>query len=748
MKMRKRIVLSLALSMCGLVPEVGFEVAGDDRSGQLAIAPALSYSTYLGGESDEGAADMAIDSEGNTYIAGNTVSTDFPKTPGAFSAPCGNCAYVSKLNASGTALVYSAVLGPATIRGIAVDSAGQAYVTGFAESGFPTTPGAYRATGGGAFVAKLNAAGSALVYSTFLGSATANGIAVDGDGSAYVTGNAGAGYPSTPGSFQPSVTSCAQFVSPCVDVFITKLNSTGSELVYSTFIGGNDADSANGIAVDAAGQAHITGITYSFNYPTANAFQPRKGGSCTGDPGEFPCGPDVMITKLNAAGSGLIYSSYLGGGNSTGISAGPGTESGQAITTDDLGNAYVAGNTDSRSFPTTPNAFQRFIVGGPTAFDKDAFLTKVSPAGALVYSTYLGSNDHDSAEGVSVDFAGNAYVTGGSRSSAFPLANALPITGGIGAFVTEMNQTGSGLVFSTYLGIGRTDTGSGIAVNSAGSAFVAGTTPSFFTVTPGAFQTNRPGGYNAFVTRLNPGPSSGAATSASAASYFGIALAPDSIAAAFGADLAVATMTASTIPLPVSLAGTTVKIKDSSGAELAAPLFFVSPTQVNYLIPAQTATGAATVTVASGDGKAATGTIRIQRVAPGVFAANSNGRGVAAAVALRVKADGSSTYEPLAQFDPMQNRYFSLPLDLGSDTDQVYLVLFGTGIRGQGASTSVKVVVAGIELPVAFAGAQGNFDGLDQVNARLPRSLIGRGEVGVVLLADGYTSNVVGLSVR
>jgi uncharacterized protein (TIGR03437 family) len=311
-----------------------------------------------------------------------------------------------------------------------------------------------------------------------------------------------------------------------------------------------------------------------------------------------------------------------------------------------------------------------------------------------------------------------------------------------------MNQTGTGLVFSTYLGIGRTDTGNGIAVDSAGGIYIAGTTPSFFTVTPGAFRTDRPGGFNAFVTKLNPDPKSGVVTSTSAASYFCLALAPDSIAVGFGADLAVATMHASTIPLPISLAGTTVKIKDSSGAEFTAPLFFVSPNQINYLVPSQATAGTAMVTVTSGDGKVATGATQIQRVAPGLFSANSNGQGVAAALALRIRADGSYNYEPVAEFNPTQNKFLPLPIDLGPDTDRVYLVLFGTGIRGQSSLSSVKVIIDGAESPVTFAGAQGDFVGLDQLNARLPRSLMGRGELEIMLLVDGYTSNDVLITIR
>jgi uncharacterized protein (TIGR03437 family) len=236
--------------------------------------------------------------------------------------------------------------------------------------------------------------------------------------------------------------------------------------------------------------------------------------------------------------------------------------------------------------------------------------------------------------------------------------------------------------------------------------------------------------------------------SVSAASYSGSGLASEVIAAAFGAKLATATQSADTIPLPTSLAGTRVLVKDSANAEQLAPLFFVSPGQINYQIPPGIAVGAATLTVTSGDGSVSTGTMQIAAVAPGLFAANADGQGVAAALALRVKADGSQSIEPIAQWDGAQNKMVARPLDLGQATDQVFLILFGTGIRYHSSLAAASVKLGGEDAQVLYAGPQGNFVGLDQVNVRVPRSLIGRGEVDIVLTVDGKTANTVKANIR
>ena len=313
---------------------IGFEIGAYDKTLPLIIDPVLSYSTYLGGAGDDYAYGIAVDSSGNAYVIGCTNSINFPTIPGAFQTSYGGGnydAFITKLNAAGSALVYSTYLGGSSedgaFNGIAVDASGNAYVTGYTySSNFPTTPGAFQTSGGGgtrdAFVAKLHVAGSALVYSTYLGGSdydVAWDIAVDAAGNAYVTGQThSSNFPTTPGAFQTS------YGGGAYDAFITKLNAAGSALLYSTYLGGSDYDEGSGIAVDATGNAYVTGLTYYFNFPTtAGAFRTSPAGYY-----------DAFVTKLNAAGSDLVYSTYLGGSSADG---------GYGIAVDATGNIYVTG---------------------------------------------------------------------------------------------------------------------------------------------------------------------------------------------------------------------------------------------------------------------------------------------------------------------------------------------------------------------------------------------------------------------
>jgi uncharacterized protein (TIGR03437 family) len=239
-----------------------------------------------------------------------------------------------------------------------------------------------------------------------------------------------------------------------------------------------------------------------------------------------------------------------------------------------------------------------------------------------------------------------------------------------------------------------------------------------------------------------------AVANVSAASFSGTTLASESIVAAFGAGLATTTQSAATLPLPTSLDGTTINVKDSAGAERLAPLFFVSPAQANYQMPPGTLSGTATVTITNRYGEVSAGTVRIASVAPGLFAANANGQGVAAAVALRIKADGTQSFEPVARFDAATNRFVPALIDLGPETDQVFLILFGTGVRFNSGLSATTVNIGGVSSEVLFAGAAPGFVGLDQANVRLPRSLIGRGEVEIRLSADGQQANVVTVNVK
>ncbi|MDQ3012839.1 MAG: hypothetical protein M3X11_19295, partial [Acidobacteriota bacterium] len=232
----------------------------------------------------------------------------------------------------------------------------------------------------------------------------------------------------------------------------------------------------------------------------------------------------------------------------------------------------------------------------------------------------------------------------------------------------------------------------------------------------------------------------------SAASFTGQVLAAEAIVAAFGESLATKVEIANTVPLPTNLAGTVVKVRDSAGVERESPLFFVAPSQVNYLIPAGTAIGAAMVTVASGDGALSQGTINIANVAPGLFTANANGQGVPAATVLRVKADGTQIYEAASRFDGTKS--VPLEIDLGPEGEQVFLILFGSGFRGRSDLSAVKFTIGGAASELFYAGPQGGFVGLDQANIRIPRSLAGRGLADIVMMADGRTANTVQIQIK
>lgn len=237
------------------------------------------------------------------------------------------------------------------------------------------------------------------------------------------------------------------------------------------------------------------------------------------------------------------------------------------------------------------------------------------------------------------------------------------------------------------------------------------------------------------------------ATNVSAASYQPGA-APLAVMAVYGNSLTTTTATATTLPLPTVLAGVAVRVRDSEDVVRSASLFFASPTQVNYLVPTETKEGTAVVTITRNNVIFATGPLPVAKVAPALFTANATGQGLAAALVLRVKADGTQSYEPIAYFDASQSRYIAQPIDLGAETEQVFLLLFGTGFRGRSALTAVTCRVGETEAEVTFAGAQAGFAGLDQANVLLPRSLAGRGEVEVTFSVDDKAANAVRVQIK
>jgi hypothetical protein len=461
----------------------GFAVgAGYDPDRALIVDPGLDYSTFLGGAGGDAGNGIAVDAAGNAYVVGTTQSLDFPTTAGAFDRTPGDTfngpdAFVSKLNATGSALVYSTYLGGGGFdfgRAIAIDAAGNAYVTGKTQSAnFPTTAGAFDRTANfiqtprpqgidDGFVAKLNAAGSALVYSTYLGGVDNDeprAIALDAAGNAYVAGETvSADFPVTAGAFDT-------VRSGEYDAFVTKLNTAGSALVYSTFLGGLVSENADGLAVDSANQVFLVGSTRSDDFPTtAGAFDTTHNGLF-----------DAYVTKLDATGSALIYSTFLGGADG---------DFGGDLDIDGEGNAYVVGGTLSPEFPTTPGAFDTIFPSGGSA----GFVVKLNAFGsAIVYSTFLRGGG---ASAIAVDPAGNAWMTGGTSAPDFPTTPDgfdRSFNGGSDVIVFQLNAAGSALIYSTFVGGSDLEGGSALALDVEGNIYVTGETRSTdFPTTPSA----------------------------------------------------------------------------------------------------------------------------------------------------------------------------------------------------------------------------------------------------------------------
>jgi hypothetical protein len=411
--------------------QVAFRVADYDRSRELVIDPSVSYATYLGGTLEDDSNAIAIDSGGNAYVTGQTTSTNFP-----------------------------------------------------------IVLGSYRTTNAGSldvFVTKISADGSTLLYSTYVGGSgndAGNAIAVDASGNAFVAGETASAtdFPTTNGALQTA------FGGGGLDAFEFELNSAGTGLTFSTYLGGNGDDVANGLALDGSGNTYIVGSTTSTNFPTHNPVQVAGGGTSSG-----------FITKLNSSGTALVFSTYLGGS---------GNDFAAGVALDSSNNVYVTGATQNPSFRTTLGAFQTTCGSDGTCNGglPDAFVTVFKADGSgFVYSTYLGGESADQGYGIAVDSAGDAYVTGATLSSDFPLKSPIQKTygGSQDAFVAALNPAGSALLYSTYLGGSLNDTGTGIAVDGANNIYVTGQTGSSDFPTANPTQTNLSGDNDAFVTEIN-----------------------------------------------------------------------------------------------------------------------------------------------------------------------------------------------------------------------------------------------------
>lgn len=567
----------------------GFRVGDYDRRQTLLIDPALPvYAGFLGGVGNDTGFATARDAQGNTYVTGSTASGEatFPETVGPdLSYNGGTDAFIAKVSADGATLLYAGYIGGAGFdvgSGVAVDGAGNAYLTGYTTSNqttFPVTLGPDLTYNGAndAFVIKVNAAGSALVYAGYVGGADDDlgfGIAVDGNGGAYLAGSANSTQATFPVSVGPDLTH-----NGSSDAFIAKVNSGGTGLTYAGYIGGVDTDAAAGVAVDGAGNAYVAGYADS----AETSFPVSVGPDVSHNGGD-----DAFITKVNAAGSALVYSGYVGGADN---------DAAQGVAVDNAGRAYLTGYTASpqASFPT--------LIGPDLTHNggTDAFVASVASSGAaLVYSGYIGGVNDDAGQAIALDATNHAYLTGrtASTETSFPVRSGPDLTyngGASDAFTAKVNDAANGLAYCGYIGGTVGEEGFGIAANAAGDTSLTGVTASTaasFPVSGGPDSTHN-GANDAFVMSLREVPevaeiSLGTTNSAT----------EQTLAGGCGADAGFVRLSA-----PAPAGGFTVTLSDTlNAAQVPATLtipagrttaiFYTTTTPVNQLETGQvTATG-------------------------------------------------------------------------------------------------------------------------------------------------------------
>jgi uncharacterized protein (TIGR03437 family) len=660
---------------------VKFELGGYNHQRELTIDPTLAYATFLGGTRNDLARGIALDGSGNVYLAGNTTSMTLP-TASAFQPNFGGAstaynmygdAFVAKFNSAG-ALVYLTYLGGSADDGataIAVDAAGNAYITGATTSpNFPTM-NPYQAHFGGlgglsavhsgdAFVTKLNPAGNQLIYSTYLGGSLddiGTAITVDGAGNAYVAGaTASPNFPISASPYQGGQRGAGgQPINPDFDApgwdpgdaFAVRLNASG-QLVAGTYLGGSLDDVAFAIALDSSGNVYLGGCTISENFPTtAGAVQRNFGG--IDENNFFRNSGDGFIAELDPMLGKLLYSTFLGGSGDDLVSG---------IAVDSSGNIYVTGSTTSGNF-ATPGAFQLHYAGvSPTVYAEqnfgDAYVAKINPSQTTpVYLTYLGGTSNDAGAAIAIDSAGNAYVTGFTDSSDFPLAGN-PLQSGLAgdggqalyedygdAFVVVVNPTGTALLYSSYYGGRYDDEGYGIALDASGNVYITGNTVSVnLPTTSTAAQKVYGGGlygaggfstgdayYAVFSGLVSAHP---AISKVANAEGEGLTIAPNTWVEIKGSNLAPAVSSPGCAPgycwqasdfvnnqLPTTLQGVKVTLNGEN-----AFVYYISGSQINILTPPDLKAGPVTVQVINNGVASATFTAQAATVSESFFVFN------------------------------------------------------------------------------------------------------------------------------
>ncbi|MGD0871537.1 MAG: SBBP repeat-containing protein [Bryobacteraceae bacterium] len=749
---------------------VTFAIGAYDRGRELVIDPTLTYATYLGGSDNEGSRGVAVDGSGNFYVTGFTYSLNLPHTTstsfqfsyhggGAFT-DLGGDAFIAKYTPAG-ALAYVTYLGGSgddAGAAITVDSAGNAYVTGFTNStDFPTIKGCYQTKFGGAgtgqysqafgdaFAVKLNPAGTALVYSTYLGGSNdeqGTAIAVDSSGNAYVGGATlstnfptSSAYQSAFGGAGGSPPFCCGSNAPFIsfgDGFITKLNPTGTGVVFSTYFGGELDDAVTALALDSSGNVYVGGNTLSTKFPVLNAYQGKYGGAASASAQPVITTGDGFVAKFDPTGK-LLYSTYLGGSGDDAV---------MGLAVDSTSAAYVTGFTSSSNFPVSATAAQKSFAGPATITGErgfvwgDAFVAKLAPSGSsLVWATYLGGSQDDAGMAIAVDAGGNAIVGGFANSTNLPVStNAQQKTFGGNngppaftdptgdAFLAKVSADGTSFLYLSYYGGNSSDAITALALDAQGDVIVGGATTSTNLPTAGNPAQPAFGGQDiqnetetmgdAFVAVFS-GIATVSVTAAIASiendASFTSALAPGSVAAIFGSNL-----------------GTSAAAGALVGGQTAQVLL-ATATQWTVAIPYNAATGSSTIQV----GTSPAFPITLSKYAPAFFSVDGSGQGNV--VAQRVL--GSSTPSVSA----------SAPAIPG-DT----IILYATGLGAIDANGNTSplptVTVGGQAVTVVSALAGSTNPGTYQVTIQLPVTTPS-GSLAVVLSIGGSSSQSLALPV-
>ncbi len=705
----------------------------DYRSQPLVIDPALTWATYLLPTSSLNAepSAVALDAAGNVYLAGTALTTTGY-----------NACFVAKLNSSGTTAAYVTLIGGSggdnIASAIALDSVGNIYMAGATDSAsFPTTDppypyqqpylSPYTSPGQSvdAFVMKFDNLATSLAFSHYFGGSgydVFNGVALDADDNVYLVGTTTS--PDLP--VGPALTT----LRGQSNAFVVEFTSAGGP-VYSTYLGGSGTDSGNAIAVDALGDAYVTGSTTSANFPVAGGpFQSTLKG-----------GMDAFVAKIGPPGGAVIYSTYLGGS---------GNDEGLGIAVDKSGAVFITGDTASANFPVL-GAYQSTYGGGTS----NAFVTRLAGSGqTLLYSTYLGGSGTDVGYSVAIDPTGNAYVTGSTTSTNFPVtSDAFQSSnqGTTNAFVTGLNPSGSGLLFSSYLGGSGTatlptgstnygDYGTALAVNCAAGLVVAGVTTS--TNFPGASGTITTAGTStssypgeapdAFVAQIAAGggvPDITPGGIVNNANFASGPVAPGSIVSIFGTFLAPFAQVFTGFPLTNSLSGVTVTVNT-----VPAPMFYAGSSQINIQVPFEIGAGPAAMTVSDSCGSSGQVSFQVAQAAPYILQ-------TAAGQAILLNQDNT--------VNGLNN-----PAKVGSIA-QIFLIGIGPVSNppadGAAASTTKlslstlpwSATIGGWATPPSpyqFLGLAPGWVGLDQANITVPVGLV-TGAYPVVITVGGVQSN-------